>query len=925
MSDLGATQRLELTVGATVKSPRAPFAPDAPGSDHDYVILERLGEGAMGVVYSAWDRALDRRVALKFLNDDQAGDRRVRLSAEAKAMAKVTHPNIITVYDIGEWSDRLYLAMQFVEGETLRHWLREPRTLTAVLDVFQQAGEGLRAVHEAGLVHRDFKPDNVLIDRQGRALVGDFGISSRPLNAVPTVPEGGAMLDGTPAYMAPEQFNELRADAKADQFAFCVALYEALVGTRPWNGQSTRELAAAIGATPVSVPRSAKVPAFVERVLRRGLERDPARRFESMAEVVRALRTGRDQQRKRRGLAVAVATGAAAVAGTGWWVQAHRCSAAPELLAQAWSPAIAERTHAAFNASGLPSAGVMFDRLQRALDAYATGWSRARVDACEATQRGEQSTALLDLRMACLERRRAELAALGELFTHADRRLVERSLEAAANLVSPQTCADTAGLLSVAPLPADERLRQRIQAGHSQLARADAFHAAGRYEDERKVAEPVVAEAKSVGYEPLHAEALFHVGLAHAQRDDTAKALPVLADAALAARAGGLENLEATVEGWLAEELTSAQKFDAAEEHLARAVAIVRHLGPRPRIEAHLEAIRAELAIDQNRPTEALDAYRRAKALWQSDVKKNPIAVVIALLNMSRAQQRLGRGKDALATAEEALALAEAELPPTHRVLAWALDAVARGHTFLGEYTQALPFDDRAQRVLERAYGPDDFDLPKVFMNTAQSLLASGRAAEAVAPAQRAVEILKQHVPNTTQVSNAVSVLGTVYLQLHRFSEAEAAQRGALADYERLRGPDHPRVAVALADLAEVLIAENHLTEAFAAANRAISIFEKQSEPDEVSLAAAYLMRGQSQALADKAVADLERALDFDGRAPNDPLLTGRIKASLALTLLKVAKPDRPRAVALAKDARPAIATFDPELAQTLDRLLTAP
>ncbi len=275
-----------------------------------YRITGRIGAGGMGVVYRAYDPQLDREVALKLLLAD-GGDGtlgRARMLREAKTAAKIRHPNVVTVYDAGQAGGRVYIAMELIDGVTLKTWLRRPgRAWKDVLRVMLSAGEGLAAAHEVGLVHRDFKPDNVLIGPDGRAHVLDFGLA-RPSHeaepnaatpgTAPTIPRD-AMLQtltqtgltiGTPAYMAPEQHLARPTSPRSDQFSFCVATYEALYGQRPFVGESYAELSLAViegRATPP--PRRSQVPPQVWQALRRGLSTDPEARYPELRQLLDAL------------------------------------------------------------------------------------------------------------------------------------------------------------------------------------------------------------------------------------------------------------------------------------------------------------------------------------------------------------------------------------------------------------------------------------------------------------------------------------------------------------------------------------------------------------------------------------------------------------------------------------------------------------
>ena len=257
-----------------------------------YVVLDCLGSGGMGVVYLAHDFALDRRVSLKLLRPsgkDPEG-RREQLVSEAQALARVSHPNVLTVHDVGTWEDEVYLALEHVEGETLRTWLdRAPRTAAEIRGMFLQAARGLQAIHLAGLVHRDVKPENLLVGRDGRVRVADLGL------AITTGSAAGApetLRPGTPGYMPLEQHRGEPLDARADQFSLAVAIHEALVGHRPYGsrGASREVLEARLGRGPAAeVPRSRAIPPRLRRALAAALSPDRADRPASLAPLIDAL------------------------------------------------------------------------------------------------------------------------------------------------------------------------------------------------------------------------------------------------------------------------------------------------------------------------------------------------------------------------------------------------------------------------------------------------------------------------------------------------------------------------------------------------------------------------------------------------------------------------------------------------------------
>ncbi|MFL6197021.1 MAG: serine/threonine-protein kinase, partial [Thermoanaerobaculia bacterium] len=375
-----------------------------------YVILDRVGSGGMGVVYAAYDPELDRRIALKFLRLDRAARdpeaARLRLLREAQAIARLSHPNVVSVYDAGSFGAQVFVAMELVPGRTLRQWLQEAKpSWREVLDRFRLAGRGLAAAHAAGLVHRDFKPDNVLLGEDGRVRVADFGLARPAGTAELPISESGSggVLDspitdwgvhlGTPAYMAPEQLQGRQADARSDQFSFCVSLYEALYGERPFPG-------VAAGEAVREAPAGTRVPGWLRQILLRGLRTDPAARYPSMDALLRELERDPAATRRRwlAAAAVVLVTGAL-FSGLGYF-QARRarlCGGGEEKLAGVWDAGRKQAVHAAFLAVGTPMADAAWRTVEPMLDRYTGSWIKMRRDACEATRvRGEQSEDLLD-------------------------------------------------------------------------------------------------------------------------------------------------------------------------------------------------------------------------------------------------------------------------------------------------------------------------------------------------------------------------------------------------------------------------------------------------------------------------------------------------------------------------------------------------
>jgi predicted Ser/Thr protein kinase len=440
-----------------------------------FVVLGLVGRGGMGEVYAAHDPELDRKVAIKLLRgrrrrNDASGDGRARLMREAQAIAKVSHPNVVVIYDVGTLDGRVFIAMEFIEGHTLGYWVQsQPRTVAEILEVFLAAGRGLAAAHEKELIHRDFKPDNVMVGADGQVRVMDFGLARlaidrerAPGEQTPTpratpLPVAGASGDvdplstrvlddpaqarlvgsttpwealsinltlagailGTPAYMSPEQFRGAPADTRTDQFSFCVALYEALYGERPFQGTTLDQLADNVGASRIRPEREGSaVPASIRRIVLRGISPDPDARYPSMTALLADLQRDPALASARR-----FAAGAAAKLAGIW--------EAPDAGGAAASAAKAQ-IRAAFLATGKPYAKAAFEATSRILDRFTARWTEIYVDACEATHvRGEQSTETLDLRMAALQEGLEDLRALCHELGQATPEIVENAVNAA--------------------------------------------------------------------------------------------------------------------------------------------------------------------------------------------------------------------------------------------------------------------------------------------------------------------------------------------------------------------------------------------------------------------------------------------------------------------------------------------------------------
>ena len=493
----------ELAPGFGAVAPAGSWTELHPGSlVGRYRVKEALGAGAMGLVFAAHDPHLGRDLALKLLRGggEDASRLRERLLREARLLARLSHPNVVAVHDVGTLGDQIFVALALVDGGTLSEWLRAaPRTVPEILAAFRQAGEGLCAAHELGLVHRDFKPDNVLVGKDGRVRVTDFGLAvdaalpeetfAAASTTDPSIPlrltSTGALI-GTPAYMAPEQLEGGKVDARSDQFGFCVALYEALYGERPFAATDLAGLKLALLAAQVRpVPSGSRVPTWLRRILLRGLSLDPAARFPTVRALLDALDRGPLLGRRSLPALGLLVLAAALFA---YWVRPDPCRGGEAL----WSPPGRAQ-------SGPPE-------IEQALSGYRAAFLATFEQSCRAArERGEESEAVLGQRVACLSERRAAAAGLSRALSSLPTLPPGAPALAAAALPPIDECARASAL--AAPPPPSGQARARLEDVEASLFEARTLGLVGEASRGAAVAKAALAEAEQLGYRPLIARA----------------------------------------------------------------------------------------------------------------------------------------------------------------------------------------------------------------------------------------------------------------------------------------------------------------------------------------------------------------------------------------------------------------------------------
>lgn len=766
-----------------------------------YILLKQLGKGGMGVVYSAYDPDLDRKVALKLLRPDGGTDSeeaRARLLREAQAMARVSHPNVIPIFDVGVWGDQVFLAMEIVDGGTLASWLKaKPRSWREVLERFLAAGQGLQAAHAAGLVHRDFKPANVLVSQAGRVFVTDFGLARKvgedqeeplPEQAQLLLPPENRMLEttltetglvmGTPNYMSPEQFRDAELDARSDQFSFCVALYWGLYRQRAFEPESMRSYASATSGSqkpgpeqtepmrPTNTPwlakssqvpsdiireppRDVKVPAWVRDVVMRGLSLEPASRFPSMQQLLEALSQER-RQLQRRKWAVAACTagvGLAVVAG-GVYQQSQVCSGAGALVGQVWGAAQRQAMEAAFVATGRPLARETALHVAQVLDGYARDWAHQSTAACEATRvEGTQPEELLVRRVVCLERRRKDMRATVGLLEQADAALVEKAVEAAYALPSLQECEDAESLADQQRLPSDPVRRAEIERLEGKLAEVKALVTAGRYPAALEAAQQIDAPVKATGHLPLIAELRLQLGVAQDRLGELPEAARNLSQAVYDAEAGRADRLKVSILNRLIFVEDGQRHFPQAASWGGLAEATLQRLGGEPELESELRVVQANLAISQERFQEAQALLVQSSQLLERVLEPGHPKLARNTFLLGRTLMDLGEPKRAQEMLELALKQTEAAVGPMHPDMAHRHGLLAVLLREQGDYARALVHAQAAAEIRKALIGERSVAFADALDEVSMSLMGLGRHEEALRASEEALKVKQAALP----------------------------------------------------------------------------------------------------------------------------------------------------------------------------------
>ena len=875
-----------------------------------YQIQSLLGKGGMGQVFAALDPELGRAVALKLVRSDRMGSSarsRARLLREAQTLAKLQHPNVVAIHDAGAEGDQLFIAMELIAGQTLGEWLGSAaRPWRATVDVFVAAGRGLAAAHAVGIVHRDFKPSNVVVGTE-RVVVVDFGLarphgdadasdadSSGPVFDVELTLTGERI--GTLRYMAPEQHTGAAISPQTDQFAFAVALWEALYGIPPFSGKNSAEMLRDMRQGPPVPPLDRKVPERLRVALARALAVEPGRRWPSLDGLLAVLDRSRAVRGRRFALgAVAVALMAAAFIGGRQQAAAPSCDAGTGLAAEVWSPAARTRIQTAFRSTGRPYADEIYQRIDAAMKTKLDAWAAAHRETCEATHvRHEQSEARLDLRMGCLGRARAELSTLATLLADPSDAAVDHALRAVAETGDFSGCADISALKAAGAQPRDPATLAVV----GERVRVSVLDSLGRAKEAVAASRALVERARSLGDALMLAEAMSLAMKIETNYGDASRVPELAHDALRAAEEARDDRLVARSIGAEAADLgVRQQRFTEAVRLFRIAEAALLRAGDVPDTAFAILYDEGNLFDAENQPSFALSRFAAALAVLCSrgDCADRP-KLPFVLQAMASDEGGLGETARARALMERALVLLERTRRKEDPLNAALLTNLGNMESHAGELDAAIANHERALSVLEAALGPDHPMVALILTNLADPLIAQGRYAEARAHAERALRIREtQLAADDPTLVATLQTLAAIALGEGKLTEARSLADRSLAVGKSAFGADSDQLIESHEVLAGVALARGLPAQAKASAERALALCDTRA--DDAVATRARILRLQARALAaehhgPEALASLARAQSLDPAA-------NRAEALLADAEVLIAVGQPQRALAL--------------------------
>ncbi len=828
-----------------------------------YIVLSCLGAGGMGVVYAAYDPELDRKVAIKLLRTDiggtDASQARMRLLREAQAMARLQHPQVIAIYDVGTIKNQVFIAMELIDGCTLSQWLKEkPRSQREILDVFTLAGQGLMAAHAVGLVHRDFKPDNVLVGKDGQVRVTDFGLArsvdqsdeygkivpdvvdpstSQPL-AVHLTRTGALM--GTPRYMAPEQYSGSKTDPRTDQFCFSVALYEALYGVPPFSGDTIATLGFnVVHGRILSAPSDVRVPTWMRQVLLRGLSVSSDDRYPSMNQLLMALNRERGGPPWlwlfSIGIVVLVLLGNLA-----YHLRKEDrespCRGSERFLRGVWDETRKQELKSRLLANGKSFAADSWQRVEEALDAYTQSWIKMRTAACMATVRGEQSPAIFELRRRCLDDHLQEVTAFTTVLSKREEEIIERASTAVHDLPPLTMCADVEALRAPPPPPDNPKERAKIAKLNERLAEVRTEQRFGLYGVLLERTRALAKRATDLNYLPVKAESLYLLGQLEERAGMGLQAEKTFVQAAAAAMEGHNQRLVAQT--WIrltaltGYRLRQPEKAESWEMLADAALDALSRSDSQPLL-AQLQVARCQVQTSKRAYDRAIVYCQQALTLSSRYNASSNAEVADVLHTIASVYRRQNDFDQAMRYYQEALLAKQKALGSLHPEIAAELRGIGLLLQGQRRFREAQDYLMRALGIVEKSLGQDHIRTSDFHLLVGINLLYQNRLVEAQRHLQRCYEIREKAAANENERrAQASYFLGQALARLGRYSEALKLNQIGLEMAEKDPNRKGERVAMNLQAIGVIQLALGHDHEAIPYFERALSIRHNQRDED---------------------------------------------------------------------------------------------
>jgi tetratricopeptide (TPR) repeat protein len=794
-----------------------------------YIVLRELGRGGMGVTYVAYDEVLDRKVALKLVRAEVMDEQsHTRLQREARALARLAHPNIVAVHDVGIHESQAFIAMELVRGQTVNAWLAaQPRAWTDILSVFRQAAEGLSAAHAAGLVHRDVKPANVIVGDDGRVRVLDFGLAQLGApgeephrTPIPASSKMGEQLTetgslvGTLAYMAPEHLELGMADARSDQFALCVTMFEALYHRQPFAGTTPRgRLVLMAQGAIAEVPSPSPVPAWLHAAVVRGLAFEPEERWPSMDALLAELKRDPARPRSRAAWIAAAAAAALAVAAAVGFTVAYReravCTGAQAQIDEVWNQQQRAAIEQAMLATGVSYAADTWQRTAAVLDRYAGEWAAAHTDACEATAvREEQSEEVLDQRMQCLARRKRSLRALVGELARIDAASIARATEAAGHLPLISACGDIEHLRSRVEPPGDPLVAARVEALEADLSQAEQLQELGRYEQGRVVAQAAARAAAGLDYPPVEGRARLRLGMLQLALGAYQPAEDDLKQAHLLGRTTGEHEVTLQAATQLVYLLSAhVSRLDDADDWGHHVRAELPWVSSEAQQASSLNTL-GVLALLQGKHEQAIELCNQALDRWEHALGPEHPENANALNNLGLVFHALLEPAESAEHHGRALAIRERALGPEHPRVARSLNNLGGALYLQGKYTEATWHYVRSLAIAESALGAKHPLVANPLTGLALSYIDDGRASQALPLAERALAVLEKHDAAPEKLAEARFVLARALVATGRDPGAQRALALARQARDAMRTASGPLSIISL-DVVEAWLREH--------------------------------------------------------------------------------------------------------------------